>query len=601
MDNTQVLNIDPGIDLKQCLLWQYNNSQALRDLLNAKQNWYTQNHAQFWQNWYDNVFNINTADDFGLAVWGQILKFSRNVTAKDGTLHYLTREQYRLILKGQMIKFGMGASAYDVNKWISIVFAGKGNAYCVDSYDMTAIPIVFRAVPDEEIGWLLGNIDFFPRPAGVGYEVRVIPDTVFGFNGSHLKPFNQGVFQNDYSEILQPPATDSYQFSISAPQDATVLINGEEKRYAILEDGTEYTWSVTKDGYLGVSGSGTVTGTDVSIGISSFTVTDTSGLGTVFINNQTARGAYFQTGTSFAYSYSVGADGYIPASGSGTATQDYSLSTSALTINTTPANATVELNGQTAKGAFFVTGSIFNYTYTVSAAEYQTQSGNGSVTENNTINVTLVHLEYNYSQSNIRTPDLTQNVQTLFEQQLPFEGNYTITLAAGAGWSGSVNTWKAGGISYISGTFTNDQTVKIVAIKGGYTSAHTRYGGCGIGLYVNNTLVAVSGGGGTFYGNAPYAGTSGISYGGGGYIGGDCTTSRTLLPGYSIDSTVGNSTLVSQGASGAAYPLASYAYYAYGGSSYANSNLGYSISQVYGNGNIQGNVGNAYFTITLNV
>lgn len=587
MDNTQVLNIDPSIDLKQCLLWQYNNSQALRDLLNSKQNWYTQNHAQFWQNWYDNVFNIDTADDFGLAVWGQILKFSRNVTAKDGTLHYLTREQYRLILKGQMTRFGMGASAYDINKWISIVFAGKGNAYCVDTYDMTAIPFVFRAVPNEEIAWLLGNIDFFPRPAGVGYEVRVIPNTVFGFNGSNLQPFNQGVFQNDYSEILQPPATDSYQFSISAPQDATVLINGEEKRYAILEDRSEYTWSVTKDGYLGVSGSGTVSGTDVSVAISSFTVTDTSGLGTVFINNQTVRGAYFQTGTSFAYSYSVGADGYIPASGSGTATQDYSLTTSALTINTTPANATVELNGQIAKGAFFVMGSIFNYTYTVSAQSYQTQSGNGSITNNQELNIVLVHKEYRYTQNNILSSALASRVTTLYEQPAPFDGNYTIVLAGGVDSMGSA----AGGISTITGNLVAGQTIKVVAMRGGVKS-NSYYAGAGIGLYIADTLVACSGGAGGAY------------CGGGGYVGGDFTGSSDEK-GSGIDGSTGGNRTYMQGASGAyaniRIPPQGYIGMAYGGSSYANTSLGYSIAQVYGNGTIQGNTGAAYFTITLNV
>lgn len=386
----KVLNIDPSIDLKQCLLWQYTNSEVLRNLIVAKENWYKENQAQFWQNWYDNIFNINTANDFGLAVWGQILNFSRNVTAKDGTLHYLTREQYRLILKGQLLKFGMGASAKDINDWLATVFEGKGQCYCVDKLDMTAIPFVFSGVPSEEIGWLLGNIDFFPHPAGVGYEVRVIPNDVFGFNGSELQPFNQGVFQNDYSEILVPPATDSYQFSIEAPQDATVLINGEDKRYALLEDNTEYTWSVSKNGYISASGSGKVNSADINIAISTFTIKNTAGLGTVFINSQSANGAYFQTGTPFNYSYSVGAAEYIPVSGSGTATQDYSVSASALTINTLPSNATIVLNGQQAKGAFFVTGSVFDYSYSVSLSQYQTKTGAGSVSDNISFTVTLL-------------------------------------------------------------------------------------------------------------------------------------------------------------------------------------------------------------------
>lgn len=538
-----ILNIDPSIDLKQCILWQYQNSANLKSLILSKEEWYQTHQSQFWQDWYDNVFNIDTANDFGLSVWGQILKFSRNVTAKDGSQHYLTTEQYRMLLKGQVIRFGMGATAPEINKWLSVVFAGKGASYCLDSYDMTAIPFVFRAQPTEEIKWLLGNIDFFPRPAGVGYQVRIIPTTVFGFNGSGLKPFNQGVFANDYTDVLQPAPPDMYQFSINAPTGATVTINGEEKTWALIEQGTSFSWSVSKDGYISASGSGTMPEEDKSIDISSLVINNTTNVGTVYINNQTATGAFFQTGTEFPFTYSVGFAGYIPLSGQGSNSNNRTISVSRLLISPTPSEATVVLNGQTARGAFFITGNVFDYNYTVSYPGLISTSGRGYVTENAI--VTAQAINGSYQIANIQT-NTTGGIATAGTYTAPLNGIVNFVMAAEAGRYTSYNGGY-GAKATVSNLRVNQGDVfRFVKISGGYgtVSGYDRglaVGGSGIALYINNSLKLVVGGGGG-------ADTKNVFMvaGGGGYNGGDMVREGGLGPinpkyeGYSIGGGKGN-------------------------------------------------------------
>lgn len=532
-----ILNIDPKIDLKQCLLWQYQNSEKLKSLILSKEEWYQTHQAQFWQDWYDNVFNLDTANDFGLSVWGEILDFSRNVTAKDGSQHYLTTEQYRLILKGQILRFGMGATAPEINNWLATVFAGQGAAYCLDSYDMTAIPFVLRSDPSDEIKWLLGNIDFFPRPAGVGYEVRIVPNTIFGFNGSGLQPFNQGVFSNDYSNVIQPSDPDMYQLSINAPAGATVTINGESVRWALVELNESYSWSVSQTGYVTASGSGTMR-EDTNINISALQINNTAGIGTSYINNQEAEGAFFQTGTNFAFTYSVGANGYIPASGSGTISNNRTISISRVLINPTPAGANVTLNGQNARGAFFVTGTSFAYSYVVSYPGLVSTRGNGYATSNTVINAQAI--SGNWQINNIATNE-TGGVSTAGTYTVPFNGTINLTMAAEAGRYRSYDGGYGAKATVSNISVNQGDVLRFMKISGAYANyGGWAYGGSGIALYINDNLQLVVGGGG-----GADTRTSLVVAGGGGYVGG-YSTPRSMHPvvqdcGYSIDGTRGDS------------------------------------------------------------
>jgi hypothetical protein len=60
-------------NLTQSLKWLQNNAPNIQSLTNQKYNWYSQFQTQFWSNWYTNVFNLATANSFGLMVWCVIL------------------------------------------------------------------------------------------------------------------------------------------------------------------------------------------------------------------------------------------------------------------------------------------------------------------------------------------------------------------------------------------------------------------------------------------------------------------------------------------------------------------------------------------------
>lgn len=188
----------PNYDINalQSVLWQYDSAKRLQSLLALKTQWYDQNHKQFWERWYNDVFNLFTASDFGLSVWGKILDFKRQISLKDGTVYTLSLEQYRLLLKGRLLMFGMHGTVNQINAYLKLLFGSQGRAYVLDNLNMTTI-YVFEFQPTEEQLFLLNNLDFLPRPAGVGYEIRILPNIYLGFEGSKRLTFNNGIlYQN---------------------------------------------------------------------------------------------------------------------------------------------------------------------------------------------------------------------------------------------------------------------------------------------------------------------------------------------------------------------------------------------------------------------
>lgn len=571
----KTLQIDPEINLKQCLLWQYNNAPALRALILQKQDWYKTHQEDFWNYWYNCVFNLDSADDFGLTVWGEILDFPRQVKSVDGSLHVLTTEQYRTVLKGQMLKFNMGVTAPEVNKWLSVVFGAQGKAYCLDNLDMTAIPFVFEQNPSDEILWLLANVDFLPRPAGVGYEVRLIGQDIFGFNGSGLQTFDNGVFYKDYNNDLEQG---SFQLQVNAPAGAKVLINNVEQGYITLDKNAPYTVSVTGSDMLPFNWEANLS-EDLTINVSRLQINAPSGA-SVKINGQDALGAYFWN--SFSYSVTAEKENRLPFSLAGTASADVSVNISEISISPAPADSTVVFNNQVASGALFA-GSLA-YSYSVSREGYRTINGSGTALQTQDIPIYLAPISWTQSRSGI-TQSIGQGIVSVGSYMLPATGTYSITLA-GQGRGNDEEAYKVsrGGVSSVTAYLQRNDTVSFSAVSSGNGN-----GGVGLALYVNDTLVAVSGGGG-------YVDNDATSYGGDGYVGGACDAGPA---GTGILSGTNNRTPQSADGSRNGYGGKN-SRYAYGGQSYAISGDNrFVISQTHGIQSGQGNSTGAYFKITF--
>ena len=235
----QIQAFDFSVDLLQALLWQYNEAPNLEGLLTRKQEWYDVNQSAFWDDWYRDVFDLRTANDFGLSVWAIILdqrlyatytpdtskrifgfdtttrgSFSRAFSSAfkvagsgiqyftnffDGTfgsttpgVQGLSIDQRRLILRLRYFNLTMRPSVPQINAFLKDVFASEGEVYVLDGLDMTAV-YIFTYQPSASLRFVLNNFDILPRPAGVEIRTLVVTRKVWGF-GEYNANFADGNF-----------------------------------------------------------------------------------------------------------------------------------------------------------------------------------------------------------------------------------------------------------------------------------------------------------------------------------------------------------------------------------------------------------------------
>lgn len=217
---SQVQALDTSVDLLQALLWQHDSAEKLVRLARLKAQWYEKNQSEFWSNWVRDVFNIDTANQFGLAVWGRILDVPMQVTSAPdvgkaafgfGTAHRnfnrgnfanknsntvgLTVEQQRLIIRLRYFKLTARGTVPETNRFLKRLFEdeGQGRVYVTDPYDMTYVTYFFEQAPNSQIQYILDHYDLLPRPATLGIKYQIQPRPSFGFGVSHLN-FGNGNF-----------------------------------------------------------------------------------------------------------------------------------------------------------------------------------------------------------------------------------------------------------------------------------------------------------------------------------------------------------------------------------------------------------------------
>lgn len=213
---SQIQAFDYSLNLMRALLWQYNKAERLEALIQQKQDWYSLEHSGFWTNWTRDVFDLRTANDFGLAVWSIILNLPLAIAAEpddpgkpiwgfdqyfenfengnfasvSGTA--LTTEQKRLVLRLRYFQLVTRATVPEINAFFSYLFAGYGPVYVNDG-DMVALYVFEFALP-ESLLLVLTEYDLLPRPAGVKVDsVFTLSIGEWGF-GRHYQNFNNGNF-----------------------------------------------------------------------------------------------------------------------------------------------------------------------------------------------------------------------------------------------------------------------------------------------------------------------------------------------------------------------------------------------------------------------
>ncbi len=216
---SKIQEFDYSLDLLKSLLWQYNDALRLQKIIELKQLWYDTNQSQFWSDWERDVFNLDTANNFGLTVWSIILGIALNTTEEaqpdtwptwgfgtynqnftrgnfrrqsSGTIN-LTEAQKRIVLKLRYFQLITKGAVPEINAFLARVF--EDPVYVLDGLDMTA-EYVFTSAPSSQLQFVLQKFDVLPRPAGVEVNYVITPQTAFGFDEFHVN-FDRGNFAED--------------------------------------------------------------------------------------------------------------------------------------------------------------------------------------------------------------------------------------------------------------------------------------------------------------------------------------------------------------------------------------------------------------------
>jgi len=203
---------DYDIDITKVLLWQYNHAANLEKLVINKNIWTALFGTLFWDDWFFIVFDLRTADLFGLTIWSIILDlplfvpvtseppvgvpvwgYNKIITPppppdlENSYLNYnwsnlagalvvpvLTQEEQRTALRLRYYQLVSRGAVTEVNVFLNYLFGSQGGAWMIDNFDMT---ITYQfGFPIS--GVLLSVIDAYsllPRPAGVAVNYIVPP------------------------------------------------------------------------------------------------------------------------------------------------------------------------------------------------------------------------------------------------------------------------------------------------------------------------------------------------------------------------------------------------------------------------------------------
>lgn len=187
------------------------------------------------QLFYDKMFNIYTAEGFGLDNWGVILGIGRTIEGppdlncfgfNGSTLHpfdqrpflpdysltpgnFLTLddETYRLLLLYKALANISASDAATQNRLLSVLMdtgvGGLSTAAYVLEIDTMVIRWVFHTFLTAQQLAVFKIAGTLAKGAGVGWELYAIdPGKVFGFDGSGMCPFVQAPFAPDDSLII---------------------------------------------------------------------------------------------------------------------------------------------------------------------------------------------------------------------------------------------------------------------------------------------------------------------------------------------------------------------------------------------------------------
>lgn len=195
---TEVQAFDYSINVLQVLTWRHEKSVNLRQIVQDKQDWLDTNNRDFWNDWYTDVFDLRTANDFGLSVWALILdlpifssspavdaavwgfsannrNFSNgNFAGATSSIVPLTTEELRLALRMRFYQLHTDGTVPHINAFLNSLFGDQGVAFMRDNRDMS-VTFVFNFALPSNLSFVLENYNILPTPHGVSATIEVNP------------------------------------------------------------------------------------------------------------------------------------------------------------------------------------------------------------------------------------------------------------------------------------------------------------------------------------------------------------------------------------------------------------------------------------------
>lgn len=199
---------------------QYASSPRIKQLITYNTEYFS---ASWVDEFYDVVWNVDTAQGFGLDIWGRIVGLENGRQAQISNVDYLGFRtesvsqgwkplSYAVFYDGGSLggsfelqdatfRVAILAKAFSnisdmttpsLNEMLQSIFSGRGRCYVRDFGNMEIQYVFeFQLTPWER--WLFTS-DAVPSPGGVLASVLVIPGDTLGFSeaGSGYQTFNNG-------------------------------------------------------------------------------------------------------------------------------------------------------------------------------------------------------------------------------------------------------------------------------------------------------------------------------------------------------------------------------------------------------------------------
>jgi Protein of unknown function (DUF2612) len=211
-------------NVEQTVISQYGTSAVISQLV-QNMNAYLDQRTN-WENFYNYVWNVNTAVGFGLDIWGRIVNISRLLTIPNDSLTFgffdsasppdnepfgqgvfnsygainsqtyeLNDAAYRVLILTKALANISAMSAPALNQLLKNLFSNNGRAYVLDTGGMT-MQVVFNFALTPVQFAIISTSGAFPHPAGVQVNIVVHTDEVFCFfeAGPDGTPFGTATF-----------------------------------------------------------------------------------------------------------------------------------------------------------------------------------------------------------------------------------------------------------------------------------------------------------------------------------------------------------------------------------------------------------------------